>query len=390
MMPITEFLSCTNFIDDFECFSYQQKHHAKTYVTGLIASGNKTVEGISKRVLQSKSERALNKFLNQYDWDEDRLNRERLTALQQRNETRWSQDGVVILDDSVTHRTGDQLPNAGWFYDHAENDTVWGQNLVFSQYADEKTTYPLGFRLYEKEAESKIDHAKALVNEAHEVGVPADTYLFDSWYCSQELVEHVESYDRDWISVLKSNRHVEYGGEMIRVDALAERIDTTEREVDGETYNIWTKKLNVSKLGEKKVLISEKVTDDEDEENPVKYLVTNKIDAPTTQLIRTYSMRWRIETFFRDSKQDLGFEDCEVERDAGANRHWHLLMLAYSCLRLGVADSALGTVLSQTTSLCNDLKHSLQEAVQNLLSWTLNNADQGVDGLMDELEGVFI
>ncbi|HET7322703.1 MAG TPA: IS701 family transposase [Halococcus sp.] len=390
MMPITDFLSCTDLIDDFGCFSYQQKHHAKTYVTGLIASGNKTVEGISKRVLQSKSERALNKFLNQYDWDEERLNRERLSALQQRNETRWSKDGVVILDDSVTHRTGDQLPNAGWFYDHAENDTVWGQNLVFSQYADDKTTYPLGFRLYEKEAETKIDHAKALVDEAHKVGVPADTYLFDSWYCSQELVEHVESYDRDWISVLKSNRQVEHGGEMIRVDALGKRIDATEREVDGETYKIWTKKLHVSKLGEKKVLISEKVTDDEDEENPVKYLVTNKIDAPTKHLIRTYSMRWRIETFFRDSKQDLGFEDCEVERDAGASRHWHLLMVAYSALRLGVADSALGTVLSQTTSLCNDLKHSLKEAVQNLLSWTLNNAEQGIDGLMEELEGVFI
>ena len=139
-----------------------------------------------------------------------------------------------------------------------------------------------------------------------------------------------------------------------------------------------------------KLAIAEKETDEDDEENPIKYLATNKIDAPTEHVIRSYAMRWRIETFFRDSKQDLGFEDCEVERDAGANRHWHLLMLAYSCLRLGVADSALGTVLSQTTSLCNDLKHSLKEAVQNLLSWTLNNADQGVDGLMDELEEVFI
>ena len=259
---------------------------------------------------------------------------------------------------------------------------------MFSQYADDKTTYPLGFRLYEKEADSKIDLAKALVDEAHKVGVPAGTYLFDSWYCSQELVEHVESYNRDRISVLKSDRQVEYGGERIRVDALAERIDTTEREVDGETYKIWTKTLHVSKLGEKKVLITEKVT--KDEENPVKYPATNKIDAPTTHLIRTYSMRWRIKTFFRDSKQDLGFEDCEVEREGGANRHWHLLMAAYSALRLGVADSALGTVLSQTTSLCNDLKNSLREAVQNLLSWMLSNADQGVDGLMDELDGVFI
>jgi hypothetical protein len=139
-----------------------------------------------------------------------------------------------------------------------------------------------------------------------------------------------------------------------------------------------------------KLAIAEKETDEDDEENPTKYLATNKIDAPTEHVIRSYAMRWRIETFFEDSKQDLGFEDCEVEREAGTNRHWHLLMLAYSCLRLGVADSALGTVLSQTTSLCNDLKHSLKEAVQNLLSWTLNNADQGVDGLMDELEGVFI
>ena len=78
---------------------------------------------------------------------------------------------------------------------------------------------------------------------------------------------------------------------MIRVDALGKRIDTTEREVDGETYKIWTKKVHVSKLSEKKILISEKVTDDKDEENPVKCLVTDKIDAPTVHLIRTYSMR---------------------------------------------------------------------------------------------------
>jgi hypothetical protein len=57
-------------------------------------------------------------------------------------------------------------------------------------------------------------------------------------------------------------------------------------------------------------------------------------------------------------------------------------MVAYSAFQLGVADTALETVLSHTTSLCSNLKHSLKEAVQNLLSWTLNNAGQGVDGLM--------
>ena len=51
-----------------------------------------------------------------------------------------------------------------------------------------------------------------------------------------------------------------------------------------------------------KLVNAEKETDDEDEDNPVRYLVSNKIDALTEHLIRSYSKRWRIETFFEDSK----------------------------------------------------------------------------------------
>jgi len=77
--------------------------------------------------------------------------------------------------------------------------------------------------------------------------VPADTYLFDSWFAHDSgLPEHIESYGKDWIGPLRSNRKVPYAGEELRVDALAERIDTVERDVDDDTYHIWTKKLPVS------------------------------------------------------------------------------------------------------------------------------------------------
>jgi hypothetical protein len=66
---------------------------------------------------------------------------------------------------------------------------------------------------------------------------------------------------------------VTYGGEEISVDALAEHIDTVERNVDDETYHIWMKKLLVSQPGDGKLVIAEKETE-EDKENPVKYLVT--------------------------------------------------------------------------------------------------------------------
>jgi len=154
------------------------------------------------------------------------------------------------------------------------------------------------------------------------------------------------------------------------------------------TYRIWTRKLPISQLGERRLIIAEKVTDDG--ENPVKYLVTNKIDAPTEHLIRSFSMRWRIETFFEDSKQDLGFGDCEVQRERGAERHWHLLMLAYSLLRLGSESSALTRIRSKATSLQNDLKQSLREAVYNLISWAIEHREQGVENLMAEVDHLFI
>ena len=106
----------------------------------------------------------------------------------------------------------------------------------------------------------------------------------------------------------------------------------------------------------------------EDEEKPVNYLATNKIDAPTEHVIRSYGMRWRIETFFEDSKQDLGLGDCELQTDEGTSRHWHLLMAAYSFVRLDPDSSVLGTVRSKAPSLRANLEHSLKEAVYNLLS----------------------
>jgi len=75
------------------------------------------------------------------------------------------------------------------------------------------------------------------------------------------------------------------GGEQICVDALAERIDTVPRTIDGATYLIWTQKRDVRRLSEVELLIAKKESSDEGEEPSVKYIVSNKIDAPASHLI---------------------------------------------------------------------------------------------------------
>ncbi|MEF8838944.1 MAG: transposase, partial [Haloarculaceae archaeon] len=149
VMPISDFLSYTDPLDEFESLSYHQTRHAKTYVTGLVAARDKTLSGIAREVLPANSERALNKFLSEYNWDEDQLNHERLEELQKHGETRWSQDGYSIIYNTVTEKAGDEVPGVDYFYGHSSGDTVWGQNIVYAFYADDKTAYPLGFRLYE-------------------------------------------------------------------------------------------------------------------------------------------------------------------------------------------------------------------------------------------------
>jgi hypothetical protein len=54
MLPIRSFLSCTDPIDQLECFSTRQKHHAKTYFTGLVTASNKSVQDISNAVIPVK------------------------------------------------------------------------------------------------------------------------------------------------------------------------------------------------------------------------------------------------------------------------------------------------------------------------------------------------
>lgn len=261
---------------------------------------------------------------DQFEWNDDRPTAERLYSLQGNDETRWAGDGVIIIGD--THVSTDETDQSeeAWINtytvsngDPSEDRAIPSDRdeaLVYTQYADEKTSYPLGIKRGESGA-SRIERAIALVEDATEIGVPADTYIFDASYCTQELVEAIESHGSDWISLRRPDCPVEYDGGLIRLDTLFERIETTERAVEGVPYHIWTKKLMLPPLGEKKLLIAESYISETEESRPsetatngsssttepnesskLNYFITNKIDAPADYLIRTYNIRHQVET----------------------------------------------------------------------------------------------
>ena len=102
-MPITDFLSSTRMIDEFESLSPVQRHLEKTYATGFVAASNSTVTDIAHEVVPPRDKRALNRFLTEYDWDEDQFNYE-ASNFSKNGETRWSNDGYIIIDDMISEK----------------------------------------------------------------------------------------------------------------------------------------------------------------------------------------------------------------------------------------------------------------------------------------------
>jgi len=150
-------------------------------------------------------------------------------------------------------------------------------------------------------------------------------------YCSEEFVTHLETYGKEWVSAVKSDPRASFGGERIRVDALSQRIDTVPRMINDETYHIWTQKRDVSRLGKVTLLIIKKESNDADDEEPsVKYIMSNKIDASASHLIELYALRRRVEAFFKDTKQDLGFWNDSRTRDLTSQRHQTILPRKHS------------------------------------------------------------
>ncbi|MEM2759784.1 MAG: transposase [Nitrososphaerales archaeon] len=172
--------------------SYHQGKLLARYVTGLIASTNKTISGISS-VFMKQSMRAMNRLMTEYPWDTSRINMERLEELQEHNETRWSKYGILIIDDTIVEKRGKHIPYVGKFYDHAEKRFVNGHCIVSMHYADSKTNYAIDYRPYVKkgseEFRTKIELAKELVGQYS--FIPAQTVVWDTWYTCNDMVQYV-------------------------------------------------------------------------------------------------------------------------------------------------------------------------------------------------------
>jgi hypothetical protein len=152
MFPLVEFPEIVqHYAPFFEgVFSADAFIEFKRYISGLIVSENKTVDGINRLfVVESRNQSSLNRLLTASPFLLEALNQSRLDVLERLPGTRIKPKGVLSLDNTLLTHYGEDFEQIAKLFDHVTGTYVWAHDLVTLHYSDDDTDYPVQFQLWE-------------------------------------------------------------------------------------------------------------------------------------------------------------------------------------------------------------------------------------------------
>ena len=151
MIPLVEFPALVqHYAPHFErVFSPEAFVQFKRYISGLVVSENKTVDGINRLLVhESRNQSSLNRLLTASPFSVSDLNQARLDLLDSLLGTRMKPRGVLSVDDTLLTHYGQHFEQITKLWDPVQECYAWAHNLVTLHYSDDDTDYPVLFRLW--------------------------------------------------------------------------------------------------------------------------------------------------------------------------------------------------------------------------------------------------
>jgi SRSO17 transposase len=359
---------------------------------------------------------------------------------------------VMAVDDTLCEHVGSLFEYVDQHYNHTNQSYPVAHNLVTSHYVSGAVRFPINWRLYrryeewtqwesfvqkhfpkaeipkrkkernrfKKEVEAtlladpefktlddafqtKISLAIELVQETIEQGLPFETVLFDSWYLAPDLIALLEDKNKKWISLLKLNRNIETNNLIIK-DENGQRLQFDKPkiklqdliplippsafkqvQIGDQVYYCFSKNVRIPSLGKVRLVIS---FDNPELEGTCAVLVTNHLSWNAKKTIETYLLRWPIETFYQDAKQQLGLNEYRMRKAKAIQKHWCLVFMAYSFLHLDcLPPSPRHKVHNPIKTIGQVIRHQTQQLIEALILHAHNLLNQDVDirHLFDQL-----
>lgn len=161
MLPLVEFPELVqHYAPHFaSVFSPEAWVEFERYISGLIVSENKTVDGINRLfVHENRNQSSLNRLLTESPFDLAEMNQARLDLLGGLPGTRMKPRGVFSLDDTLLIHYGQHFEHIAKLWDHVSGRYVWAHNLVTLHYSDDDTDYPVAFQLWKPADLAHLEH----------------------------------------------------------------------------------------------------------------------------------------------------------------------------------------------------------------------------------------
>lgn len=188
--------------------------------------------------------------------------------------------------------------------------------------------------------------------------------MIDSWYSSQDILKFIVKKKKYFFTMLKKDRLFKSNKKIKRqLQEFEKYLDPKKfelfsigkqtfvvQEIIGYLPKVGKVKILFSKIYDKKTRISKKLH----------YLCTNNINLSIEEILVKYRDRWPIETFYKDIKQNLGFEKCIIRNEIGIKRHFLLSFIAHSLLIFSKKKiESCGVIQENLKSLF--IEHTLQD-----------------------------
>jgi SRSO17 transposase len=353
-----------------------QREGFRRYVEGLLlpSERHKTLTGLvnTEPTVGAQLPRAqtLQWFLSESDWDERKVQAERLQLLREDPTTAPTSKGVLVIDETGDRKDGRKTAHVGRQYLGKLGKVDNGVVSVTSLWADEEVYYPVDFEPYtpahhfEKGEDdpafrTKLTITLELVDRAHTEGISFRAVVADNFYGEDRTLRTgLRALKLGYVLALKPSHdwwHQEGTPGSLQEVAQAAgwksaeqpgqwvRITRTFR--DGSTQDWWALEIVAGPYGSDKTERAVVATTDPQTlpDLTTWYLVTN-LPAPTTcpvtaqqsapanleEVIRLYGLRMWVEQSYKQVKHALGWSQYQVRSDQAIRRHWQLVCCAFS------------------------------------------------------------
>jgi len=383
-----------------------ERQHFAEYLTGLLVAARKNVSGINAEFAETTDQSCLNRWLTEAPWEVRALNERRLAWLNRDPQTRYSERGIIPIDNTLVDHAGKLIEDVGYYWDQAEQRHKIAHDYLIANYVcPSGKHYALDFRRFRKredcaaqavglaartgglaaasEAELRLATFKShtalcceLVDWVVGRQIPG-TFTFDIYFTNAPVLNHIHGHQRGYVGDLKFNRKVWFRGVELRAEEMAAEIPVESRKklrIGDRTQWYFTKTIWLPEVTHavRIVILWEQWNGKE----PVRMLVTNQTHWEVTRILRSYRGRWTgTETLHRDGKQHLGLGDCQLRSGEGQTRHTYLVLLVHSLL-VAQLDHCRVSAWAQVrlTTIGEACRAVLRETLGKTITWAIERA----------------